>query len=297
MPEPEAVQFYSEGLPMAGLLYRPADQSPGERRPGVLLCHGFTGVKEMALPDVARRFAGAGYPALTFDYRYFGESGGEPRHRLLPLAQVRDIRNALTYFQTLDGVDPDRIALWGTSFGGANVIYTAAHDSRVACVIANVPVTNGPRWLRSIRTPESWYDLLDRVAADRIERVKTGQTEYVRPFDVLPPDRLTIPFIREHWAGVAKLPREITLESVDAILDDRPDDYVHQIAPRPLLLIACRRDTIAPTAEAEAAYEKAGDPKKLVLLPPDVMHWSAYIEPGLSIVVGSSLAWIREHLG
>lgn len=294
---PEAVQFYSEGLPMAGIVYRPDGQPAGERRPGILLCHGFTGVKEMALPDVAQRFAAAGYPALTFDYRYFGESGGEPRHRLLPLEQVQDIRNALTYFQTLDGVDPERIALWGTSFGGANVIYAAAHDAWVGCVIANVPVTNGPRWLRSIRTPESWYDLIDRVAADRVNRVKTGQSEYVKPFDVLPPDRVTVPFIREHWAKVAKLPREITLESVDAILDFRPDDYAYLIAPRPLLIIACRRDTIAPTAEAEAAYAKAGTPKKLVLLPPEVMHWSAYIEPGLSVVVENSVGWVREHLG
>lgn len=294
---PEAVRFYSEGQSMAGVLYRPAGLPEGERRPGILLCHGFTGIKEMALPDVAERFAAAGYPALTFDYRYFGDSGGEPRHRLLPLEQVRDIRNAITYFQTLDGVDPERIVLWGTSFGGANVIYTGAHDSRVACVIANVPVTNGPRWLRSIRTPESWYELLDRVAADRVSRVTTGQSEYVPPFDVLPPDRLTIPFIKEHWAGKAKLPREITLESVDAILDYQPDEYVHQIAPRPLLITACQRDTIAPTAEAEAAYAKAGEPKKLVLLPPDVMHWSAYIEPGINVVVGSALAWIREHVG
>lgn len=294
---PESVQFYSESQPMAGVFYRPADLREGERRPAILLCHGFTGVKEMALPDVAERFAAAGYPALTFDYRYFGESGGTPRHRLIPLEQVQDIRNAITLLSTLPGVDAGRIALWGTSFGGANVIYTAAHDPRVACVVANVPVTNGPRWLRSIRTPESWYDLIDRVAADRIARVTTGKSEMVRPFDVLPPDRVTIPFIKEHWAKIANLPREITLESVDAILDYRPDDYVHLIAPRPLLITACRRDTIAPTAEAESAYEKAGDPKKLVLLPPDVMHWSAYIEPGLSVVVGSAISWFREHLG
>lgn len=294
---PETVHFFSEGQPMSGVLFRPADGLTGERRPAVLLCHGFTGVKEMALPDVASRFAAAGYPSLTFDYRYFGDSGGEPRHRLLPLEQVQDIRNAITYLQTLDGVDPEKIVLWGTSFGGANVIYAGAHDKRVACVIANVPVTNGPRWLRSIRTPESWYDLLEKVEADRVTRVTTGKSEYVRPFDVLPPDRLTIPFIKEHWAGIAKLPREITLESVDAILDYRPDDYAHQIAPRPLLITACRRDAIAPTAEAESAYEKAGEPKKLVYLPPEVMHWSAYIEPGISVVTGSAIAWIREHLG
>lgn len=294
---PEKIRFYSEGTEMAGVIYRPDDQPAGERRPGILLCHGFTGIKEMAFPEIAARFNAAGYPVMAFDYRYFGESGGEPRHRLIPLEQVRDIRHAITYFQMVDGVDPDRIALWGTSFGGANVIYTAAHDDRVKCVVANVPVTNGPRWLRGIRTPEQWYDLLDRVEADRCEWVLHGKTERVRPFHILPPDRTTIPFLKENWAHLPGLPTDITLESVDAVLDYRPDEYAHLIAPRPLLIIAARRDTIAPTAEAESAYAKAGEPKKLVYLDPGVTHWTAYVEPGISTVLGSSIAWFREHLG
>ena len=57
--------------------------------------------------------------------------------------QLEDWRNAITYARQLDGVDPDRIVLWGTSFAGAHAIRTAARDPRVAAVISQCPFTNG----------------------------------------------------------------------------------------------------------------------------------------------------------
>src|SRR3972149_11343255 len=80
MPTQKKVHFYSDGLPLAGVLFLP--DAPGPH-PGIILCHGFTGVKELILPDYANRFADAGYAALAFDYRGFGESEG-PRGRRLP---------------------------------------------------------------------------------------------------------------------------------------------------------------------------------------------------------------------
>ena len=111
------VTFYSEGTPCVGILGIPDDYTAGEKRGAVIFCHGFTGVKEMHLPNNAARLRAEGYITLNFDYRYFGASGGEPRCRLIPMAQVTDIRNAMTYMQSLPEVNPDRIGLYGTSFG------------------------------------------------------------------------------------------------------------------------------------------------------------------------------------
>ena len=71
MPPEKAIQFYSEGLRLSGVLFLPEAPAP---HPGIVLCHGFTAIKELILPDYARRYAAAGYAALTFDYRGFGES-------------------------------------------------------------------------------------------------------------------------------------------------------------------------------------------------------------------------------
>ena len=113
------VRFYSEAVPIAGVLYIPDTLSRGETRPGIVLCHGFTAVKEVLLPEVARRLAKLGYIALTFDYRFLGESGGEPRRQIIPMLQIEDIRNAVTFLQHQPEVNPERLGLLGVSLGGA----------------------------------------------------------------------------------------------------------------------------------------------------------------------------------
>ena len=95
------VSYYSQGARISAVLYSPDEARPDRRLPdgqaglaGIVLCHGFTGIKELILPDYARRFAAAGYVALAFDYRGFGESEGE-RGRLIPYEQVMDVRHSV----------------------------------------------------------------------------------------------------------------------------------------------------------------------------------------------------------
>ena len=121
--------YYSEGDRISAVLYLPADASEQNPVPGVALCHGFTGIKELILPDYGRGFARAGIAALAFDYRGFGESEGS-RGRLVARRQIEDIHNSVTFLETLAEVDPRRVGLWGTSYGAANVIYTAGIDPR-----------------------------------------------------------------------------------------------------------------------------------------------------------------------
>jgi uncharacterized protein len=63
------VSFYSEGVKLAGDMFLPDDQRPGDQRAGIVLCHGYTGVRNLYLPDIARVLNGAGYVVLTFDYK------------------------------------------------------------------------------------------------------------------------------------------------------------------------------------------------------------------------------------
>ena len=123
--EKRTVKFHSEGVRLEGDMYLPSDFKTGERRPGIVLCHGFTGLRDLILGDYAKVFVDAGFVALTFDYRGFGGSEGE-KWRLIPLEQIDDIRNAISFFEAQPQVDPERIGLWGTSFGGANAPYAAA---------------------------------------------------------------------------------------------------------------------------------------------------------------------------
>lgn len=126
-----------------GYLY--GDAAP-TRRPCVVLCTGFGGTQDT--PSVvanAHAFADAGYLALTFDYRTFGESGGEPGQLVDISGQLADIHAAVEFARRHDRVDAGRIVLWGTSLGGGHVVTAAARDERIAAVIAQVPFNGSQR--------------------------------------------------------------------------------------------------------------------------------------------------------
>lgn len=135
----EDVTFESGGSRCAGWLYRP----PAASAPCVVMAHGFGGVKEARLDAYAERFQERGFAVLVFDYRHFGASDGEPRQLLDIARQLEDWMAAVAYARTLPGVDPVRIALWGTSFSAGHVVSVAARDPEVAAVVAQVPFADG----------------------------------------------------------------------------------------------------------------------------------------------------------
>jgi dienelactone hydrolase len=98
---------------------------------------------DSGLVPFAERFAAAGIDALAFDYRHFGSSDGEPRQLLSIKRQLEDYAAAIAFARSLDGVDPERIVLWGYSFAGGHVIAAAVADGRVAAVISQLPSTDG----------------------------------------------------------------------------------------------------------------------------------------------------------
>ena len=136
------VTFQSSGTRCAAWLYRPAE-SGGGPTPCVVLALGFSGVRDQRLDAYAERFAQAGLAALVFDYRYFGDSDGEPRQLLDIRRQLEDWRAAIAYARTLKGVDPARIAIWGSSFSGGHVMTLAARDPALAAVVSQVAFADG----------------------------------------------------------------------------------------------------------------------------------------------------------
>ncbi len=131
----ERVTFSSGGETLVGHLYLPPDLPPGARVPAVVLLGPMTFVKEQVPTEYARRLAARGYAALTFDPRYHGESGGQPRRWENPLAKAKDIAAALDYLETLPSVDTGRLLGLGICQGSSIVIRTAADDPRIKALV------------------------------------------------------------------------------------------------------------------------------------------------------------------
>ncbi len=64
------IEFKSKGLRCRGLKYVPEDLRAGERRPAIVMAHGFSAVKEMYFTHYAEAFRKAGFVTILFDYRY-----------------------------------------------------------------------------------------------------------------------------------------------------------------------------------------------------------------------------------
>lgn len=135
------VSIPSHGERLAAYLYRPTGPGP-QARPCVVMAHGFSATRDDGLADYAEAFCDAGFAVLVFDYRHFGASSGQPRQLLDISGQQDDYRAAIAWARRAEGIDPDRIALWGSSFSGGHVLAVAADDPRVAAVIAQAPYTD-----------------------------------------------------------------------------------------------------------------------------------------------------------
>ena len=289
-----AVEFYSEGFKLAGDIYVPDGLPSGEQRAAVLLCHGYTGVKDLYLPDNAKTLNDAGYVVMTFDYKGWGESEGT-RSRLAPYSRVADVQAAMTYLGMQPEADAGRIGLYGTSYGGATVSWTGAVDQRAKCIVSVVGIGNGARWMSRVRRVDEWFDLQELSKEDREKRASTGESEYVDRSEILLPDRqsaeLAAAARRNNPAAVGTIPLEYVADTIGF----NPEWIVDKISPRPILFITSDNDRLVLPEESEQLYAHAGEPKKLVVLK-GYGHYEVYSEPAFSEVMAATLEWYGEYL-
>jgi hypothetical protein len=269
--------------------------SAGEIRSAILLCHGYTGVKDLYLPDNARVLNEAGYVVMTFDYKGWGDSEGVAPNRLVPYSRVADVQAAMTFLGLQPEVDEDRIGIYGTSYGGATVSWVGAVDQRAKVIVSVVGIGHGSRWMSRVRRMDEWFDLLERSKADREQRVLTGKSEMVERADILLPDRqsaeLAAAARKLNPAAVGTIP----VEYVDDTIGFNPEWIVEHISPRPILFITSVDDRLVPPEESEQLYAHAGEPKKLVVLK-GPGHYEVYAEPAFTEVMKETLDWYQKYL-
>jgi uncharacterized protein len=134
----EEVEFPSEGATLRGLLFLP--EARKQKPPVVIMAHGTSATVRMVADRYAEAFCRAGFAALLYDHRNLGRSGGEPRQEINPWTQCRGYRDAMNFIEGRNDVDLNRIALWGDSYSGGQVIVVGAIDPRVKAIIAQCPV-------------------------------------------------------------------------------------------------------------------------------------------------------------
>ncbi len=290
----EQLRFRSGDAECAAVLIRPETTEPV---PCVVLGHGFGAVKEGGPIRVAERYAEAGFAGLAFDYRHFGESGGEPRQLLDIGRQLDDWRAAVSHVRTLDGIDGERIALWGSSFAGGHVIEIAAGDARVAAAISQVPYADGIATLR------------EAGLANAARLMFAGLIDQAGSLLSRPPHHLAIvgppgstaamnspdaePGYRALYDDGFEWRNEVSARVALRLATYRPGRRAADVAC-PLLVQVAADDVVTPPAPAIEAAGRA--PRGELLAYAGLGHFDVYRGEAYERVVGDQLDFLQRHL-
>ena len=253
----------------------------------------------LGLLSFAEAFAEAGLDVLLFDYRCFGESTGEPRQLASPSRHREDYRAAVEFARGLEGVDPDRIVLWGTSWSGGHVVYVAAEDPRIAAIISQTPDLDGPRALQAVARYAGFGQGLrlalrgfqDLIAAARGEEPVTVPV-------VGRPGELAAMSSEESEPGMraiagATWKNEIVARGALAEWTNRAITRMERLRC-PLLVVIADRDTITPAPAARAAAWRAKGHVEVREYP--CAHFDIYMDWS-ERAIADQLHFLRRHLG
>lgn len=298
---PDEITFPSTGATCAGWRFQAVSDAfeSSAGRPCVVMAHGFSGTRDTGLRGYADGFAAAGLNVLLFDYRGFGASGGTPRQVVSYRRQREDYRAAVRAARHLDGVDPARIVLWGTSYSGGHVLDVAATDPAVAAVVAMTPFVDGAATLAHLARANGVVPLLRLTATGLADVVATAARR---------PSRL-VPAVGEVGSGaVMSKPgalaamqqvagptwrNEVSARVALEVAVNRPISSAGRVRA-PLLVQAGDHDTVVPVAAAVRAAARAGDLARLLRYPLD--HFDVYDGPWQEKLLADQLGFLTEHL-
>ena len=242
-------------------MHVPDGLRPGERRPAVIMMHGFGANRNGGPAWVCGQLEAWGYVALRFDFRGCGDSGGE-RGRVIPMEEVADAHHALSYMASRPEVDPDRIALAGSSLGAGVAVYAAGDRS-----------AGGGRHRRERRGERRAHDprhahagILGALSAadgrrDAPSASKAEKPRKVHRFDIFEMPKHLQVNLRSNNSLM-----EFSADTPAAFFMFRPEDMVAKISPRPVLILHSAGDRVCTSEEAFSLARLARPPVELHLM-------------------------------
>jgi len=275
-PIPEDVNFPCRTLKLAGHLYRPAPNSPNRGGAAIVIVHPWTSIKEQSPVNYARELTSAGFTCLAYDAAHQGESEGEPRSLEDPYQRVEDIKAAVTYLQSVKGVDPERIGVVGICAGGGYAPFATQTDLRIKACATAAAVCFGTMAHRGFDKDSSNETVLNaqlqNAAKDRMSDVTGEKVEVVHllpakisdfPADAPASFRDLAEYYRNR-APHKRAPNESIPRSWDTLATFDAFRHNDMISPRPLLMIT---GTVAATKwYSDDGIAKAKEPKELMVI-------------------------------
>jgi fermentation-respiration switch protein FrsA (DUF1100 family) len=262
------------------------------------MAHGLGATRELGLDAYALRFQASGFGVLMFDYRHYGGSQGEPRELMSVGKQLDDWRAAIAFGKTLPNIDPKRVAIWGSSFGGGHVIRLASEELGVAAAVSQVPFSNGLASMLKIPMFTRLLIALNGVL-DLVRQVLGLSPRYIRL--VGRPGEVAIMTAADCMEGYMKLVPAALLASgawrnrISAragLTVYMPGRRAEKIAI-PILFAIAENDSLAPAAPTHAIAKRVA--RAEVKSYPNG-HFDYYSGAGFEQIVADELDFLTRHL-
>jgi uncharacterized protein len=300
-----ATTFGSAGVELAGHLYRPPGVEPGEVTAGVVLCGPISSVKEQTVPHYAERLADAGYTALTFDPRNFGESGGEPRGHYDPSLIIEDYASAVDYLISRGDIDADRLAVVGICMGGGYAVSVGARDKRLRAVVSIAGGYNIGGTFQQFLGVDGLASYLKIINGLLQREYETGTVEYIPtcvealsddvPVAAMASAEAYSYYMRTSAADAPNWPRALTAASIPAYFSYNSVPHAPLVAPTPLLVVHGTTDGALLPEHAQSVYDAALGQKELVWLETH-NHIELYDQdPYVSEAASYAVRWLDTH--
>lgn len=265
-------------------------------RPGIVLVHGLGATHEMVLGQYEDAFAAAGITVLSFDFRHLGASGGEPRQLVSLRRHLQDVDAAWRHLRGLPGVDPARVALWGTSLGATHVLRYAARQPEAAAAVIQCPVVHGPSSARRAG-PGPMIAVMPDILRD-LGRALTRRPRHYTGIVGEPGDSavVTIPGVKAKWEAMMpegyRFDNRVTAASGLELVLSRAAHAARRISC-PLLVCVCDREQLMNPRIADRVAARAA---RGTALHYDADHFDVYHPPLADQVIGDQVAFLAATL-
>lgn len=276
-----------------GIVITLKKNSGEDKKPVIVLCHGFCGIREILLPAFADAFARAGFAAITFDYRGFGDSDGE-RGRLVPALQIADILSVVRWVQQQPALDAQRIGLWGTSFGGCHVFAAAAEAAEIKCVVSQLAFADGEAIVSGQMSEEeknAFIATLDKMA----EKQKNSGKEMMVSVNRVLSDAESKAFFEENRTRYPQMDIKIPFLTVRETLQYKPAIYAARVKC-PTLVVIAGKDTVNPPEQGRALFAAVGAQEKELYEQADARHYDIYTGAHFQQVINVQTEWFKKYL-
>ncbi len=291
----EKVRFDSGGAECVAWHY------PGRGSACVVMAGGFAVPKGPGTDRFAARFQEAGFHVLAFDFRGLGESGEGPCPVVSPRSQLADWAAALAFAPSLPGVDAGRLALWGFSATGGQVLDVAASEPGVSAVVAQTPGLGGPSAgvnAARYQSPLAMARLLGRGLVDEIGS-RLGRPSRAVPLSgrrgevavLTTPDAVVTPSPLDQNGSYPEWRQVVAARSALRLAFASSGRHVSRVRC-PLLVVVCDDDRSAPPAPALTAAGRA--PRAEVLHLPGG-HYAPFLAEH-ERAVEAEVAFLKRYL-